>query len=65
MPAGVSLKTYIRFGISAGISMFAGSHVVYLYYRPLQDLEAWVEKYENSIKSDDTPTIPETKISPT
>lgn len=47
MPAGVSWKTYLKFTISGGLSMFAGSQVVHAYYRPLQDLDSWVNNYKN------------------
>jgi len=47
MPAGVSWTTYLKFTISGGLSMFAGSQVVHAYYRPLQDLDAWINNYKN------------------
>lgn len=49
MPAGVSLKTYLKFTISAGLSMFAGSQLVHAYYQPLNDLDTWVSSYKNYI----------------
>jgi len=46
MPAGVSWPTYLKFASLALLSMFAGSHVVHLYYRPLEDLQEYVRKAE-------------------
>lgn len=44
MPAGVSWGQYLRFSTAAFASMMAGSQVVHYYYRPLEDLQAYVEK---------------------
>jgi len=46
MPAGVSWPTYLKFFVAAGLSMFAGSHTVHTFYRPLDDMEAWFQKFE-------------------
>jgi len=29
-----------------GLSMFAGSHTVHTFYRPLDDMEAWFQRFE-------------------
>lgn len=46
MPAGVSWPTYLKFTTLAILSMFAGSHTVHLYYRPLEDLREYVKRQE-------------------
>lgn len=46
MPAGVSWPTYLKFATAAGLSMFAGSHTVHTFYRPLDDMEAWFQRFE-------------------
>lgn len=50
MPAGVSWGKYITFTTCALLSMFAGSEVVHRYYRPLRDLNAYVEKEKQKYK---------------
>lgn len=44
MPAGVSWGQYTKFTVAAFLAMCAGSHSVYLYYKPLKDLNVYVEK---------------------
>lgn len=44
MPAGVSWSKYSLFFTAAMVSMFAGSQVVHIYYKPLQDLDNYIEK---------------------
>ncbi|XP_076448508.1 ubiquinol-cytochrome c reductase complex assembly factor 6-like [Babylonia areolata] len=44
MPAGVTWGRYLRFFTASMLSMFAGAQVVHLIYRPLDDMEEWVEK---------------------
>lgn len=44
MPAGVSWGQYIKFSIAAFLAMSAGSQAVHIYYKPLQDLNVYVEK---------------------
>jgi len=46
MPAGVSWPTYLKFFVAAGLSMFAGSHTVHTFYRPLDDMEVWFQRFE-------------------
>lgn len=43
MPAGITWGAYLRFLIAAGLSMFAGSQVVHMLYRPLDDLDEYIE----------------------
>lgn len=44
MPAGVPWGEYIKFSVSAMVSMAAGSQVVHIYYKPLKDLPDFVQK---------------------
>lgn len=44
MPAGVSWSEYIKFFVSAMVSMAAGSQLVHMYYKPLKDLPDFVKK---------------------
>lgn len=44
MPAGVGLGQYIRFSIAAFLAMAAGSQIVHMYYKPLNDIDVYVEK---------------------
>lgn len=44
MPAGVTWPQYIAFTTAAMLSMLAGSQTVHQYYRPLQDLNVYINK---------------------
>lgn len=44
MPAGASWSRYLSFFTAAMISMFAGSQTVHHYYKPLQDIDMYVNK---------------------
>lgn len=44
MPAGVSWPTYLKFFTAAMLSMFAGAQLVHIYYRPLDDLDQYLER---------------------
>lgn len=46
MPAGVSWPTYLKFAIAAGLSMVAGAQTVHTFYRPLDDLEIFIQNFE-------------------
>ena len=46
MPAGVSWPTYLKFSIAAALSMIAGAQTVHQVYKPLEDLEEFVQKFE-------------------
>lgn len=50
MPAGVSWGQYLKFTACALLSMAAGSQMVHLYYRPLDDLDLYIEKMEKELK---------------
>jgi len=43
MPAGVDWPTYLKFTTAALFTMLAGSQTVHLYYKPLNDIEKYVE----------------------
>ncbi len=44
MPAGVGFSQYIKFTVAAFLAMTAGSQAVHLYYKPLNDLNVYVER---------------------
>lgn len=44
MPAGVSWGSYLSFTASAMISMLAGAQLVHQYYKPLEDLNVYIEE---------------------
>lgn len=48
MPAGVSLGQYIKFSVAAFLAMSAGSQVVHIYYKPLDDLNVYVEREQEA-----------------
>ena len=50
MPAGVSLPTYMKFFVSAMLTMFAGAQVVHMYYKPLADLDNYIEEEMKLVK---------------
>jgi len=50
MPAGVSWPTYLKYSLAAGLSMIAGAQTVHRFYRPLEDLEEWVTRFEEQKK---------------
>ncbi|XP_013118401.2 ubiquinol-cytochrome-c reductase complex assembly factor 6 [Stomoxys calcitrans] len=44
MPAGVSWGQYLKFMSCAVLSMMAGSQLVHMYYKPLEDLDVYINK---------------------
>lgn len=44
MPAGVSWGNYLSFTAFAMISMLAGAQLVHQYYKPLEDLNVYIEE---------------------
>ncbi|XP_018573921.1 uncharacterized protein C12orf73 homolog [Anoplophora glabripennis] len=44
MPVGVSWRTYLTFVTAAMLSMLAGSQAVHMYYKPLNDLDKYIEE---------------------
>lgn len=51
MPAGVSWPKYLTFLSVAMLTMFAGAQVVHVYYRPLEDLDRYIEEERRSHKT--------------
>ncbi|XP_053949988.1 ubiquinol-cytochrome-c reductase complex assembly factor 6 [Anastrepha ludens] len=65
MPAGVSWGQYMKFLSAAMLSMMAGSQLVHLYYKPLNDINVYIEremKAANAQNADEKP--PDGKILP-
>ncbi|XP_034476216.1 uncharacterized protein C12orf73 homolog [Drosophila innubila] len=56
MPAGVSWGQYMKFLGSAMLAMMAGSQAVHLYFKPLDDLPAYIER-EREHKEEPIKTI--------
>ncbi|XP_039747336.1 protein brawnin [Pararge aegeria] len=44
MPAGVTWGQYISFSVTAFLTMIAGSQVIHHHYRPLVDLNKYINK---------------------
>lgn len=44
MPVGVTWSQYLKFFGAAMLSMVAGSQVVHIYYKPLKDMDVYIEK---------------------
>jgi len=44
MPLGVSWGQYLKFTSAAMLSMFAGSQLVHVYYRPLDDMDKLIKE---------------------
>ena len=49
MPAGVGWGQYLKFFTAAMLSMMAGSQLVHLYYKPLQDLDVYIEREKKQV----------------
>ncbi|XP_018336123.1 uncharacterized protein LOC108744716 [Agrilus planipennis] len=50
MPAGTSWSRYMTFFVVALTTMFAGAQCVHVVYRPLDDLDKYIEEEEIKIK---------------
>ncbi|XP_060663523.1 ubiquinol-cytochrome-c reductase complex assembly factor 6 [Drosophila nasuta] len=50
MPAGVSWGQYMKFLGSAMLAMMAGSQAVHLYFKPLDDLPAYIAKEQQQLQ---------------
>ena len=37
---------FLKFGVSAILTMFAGSHTIYMIYRPMDDFNEFVQQAE-------------------
>ncbi|KAK5642711.1 hypothetical protein RI129_008878 [Pyrocoelia pectoralis] len=44
MPAGVSWPRYITFFSAAMLTMLAGAQTVHIYYKPLADLDNYIDE---------------------
>lgn len=44
MPLGVPLRRYVTFMAASLLTMFAGAQTVHVYYKPLDDLDEYIEK---------------------
>ncbi|XP_072943337.1 ubiquinol-cytochrome c reductase complex assembly factor 6 [Epargyreus clarus] len=44
MPVGVSWGRYITYCTAASLSMLTGSQVVHLYFKPMMDLNKYINK---------------------
>ncbi|XP_028141473.1 protein brawnin [Diabrotica virgifera virgifera] len=50
MPAGVSWGRYGMFTLAALLSMMAGSQAVHIYYKPLSDMNKYIEEEKSKLK---------------
>lgn len=48
MPYGLTWPAFLRFAGAAMLSMFAGAQCVHQYYKPLSDLDVYVEEEKQS-----------------
>jgi len=44
------VKEFIKFSLAAIVSVFLGSHVMYLYFEPMKDFEKYVKEAEQKYK---------------
>lgn len=49
LPPGVTIGQYLRFATASMLSMLAGSQFVHAYYKPLSDIDKYVEKELQSL----------------
>lgn len=49
MPAGVSNARYFKFAFAAMFSMFLGSQIVHITYRPLEGLDKTIEEEKKAL----------------
>lgn len=57
--SGVSLGSYIRFAITAIASSFIGSQVIHNIYKPLSDLDKFIEEELNNLPEDQRAKVKE------
>ena len=53
LPPGVSLGQYIKFTSAAMLSMFLGAQFVHSFYKPLSDMDKYIEKELQSLPDDE------------
>ena len=46
----MSWPTYLKFSIAAALSMVAGAQTVHHIYKPLDDLDTFIDKFEEEQK---------------
>lgn len=51
MSGNISIAAYVKFSIMAMASMMFGSQLVHNHYKPLDDLEDYVEKEIEKLKA--------------
>lgn len=51
MPAGVSWPKYLSFLAAATLTMFAGAQTVHNFYKPLDDMDKYIEEELKSRKT--------------
>lgn len=51
MSGNIPIAAYVKFGIMAMVSMMFGSQLVHNVYKPLDDLEDYVEKEIENLKA--------------
>ncbi|XP_036319174.1 uncharacterized protein LOC118733747 [Rhagoletis pomonella] len=69
MPAGVSWVQYMKFFSAAMLSMMAGSQLVHMYYKPLDDINVYIEREksaasttQNTVNTDKPPQTADEKL---
>lgn len=64
LPPNMSLGRYITFSCCAMLSMFLGSQVVHSYYKPLLDLNKYLEAEIESLSDEDKQKIKKLMLEP-
>lgn len=52
LPPGLTVGQYLRFASAALFTMFLGSQTVHSYYRPLKDLDKFIEAEFNKLPAE-------------
>lgn len=52
MSGSVPFRIYVKYSLMTLVSMMLGSQIVHNYYRPLDDLEDYVDKEIENLKND-------------
>jgi hypothetical protein len=59
LPSNVTKGQYIRFVLASMVSMFAGSQLVHNIFKPLKDLDKFVEKELENLPEDQRKKVKE------
>lgn len=59
LPSNVTIGQYLRFSASALASMFLGSQVVHNFYKPLNDLDKFIDEELQKLSDDQRKKIKE------